>query len=185
VKGADYEACEDWRFPHFRRISQLLAPAANGPHFLSCKVAPLYCKEPRDLIESGFMDARGKVFYGSVVNPIDIHTLDVLTNALLAVSTDGSIAWLERHVERQQIPTVLMHHCWETAQLITLSQGDWLMPGFIDTHTVCSSILMMYFKLYVFDTKHAPQFPNIGMYVLFFIFIIIIAYFRLAQRTGI
>ena len=82
------------------------------------------------------MDAKGKVFYGAVVNASCINELDLWPRALLAVSTYGTIAWLETDVYYGHIRTTLKEkgYPWKNAQWIELKDDEWLIPGFIDTH---------------------------------------------------
>ncbi|KAH8827003.1 Metallo-dependent hydrolase [Flagelloscypha sp. PMI_526] len=85
------------------------------------------------------------VIYGPVVNPVSPTSLDALPRCLLAVNEAGTIDWIEPDVIPSQIQETLAKHGYDgTPDLIELKHGQFLMPGFIDTHT------------------HAPQFPNIG-----------------------
>lgn len=75
------------------------------------------------------------VYYGSLVTPVDLRTVDILVNALIAVSSDGKIAWLERDVQSSVVQDVLLQHSWQDVEVIQLLSGEWIMPGFVDTHT--------------------------------------------------
>ncbi|KAL2864119.1 putative guanine deaminase [Aspergillus lucknowensis] len=79
------------------------------------------------------------VFQGAVIHSTGPEALEVLENATLVV-TDGHIsAFYKSHAEipADAIPT--------TAQVHHLPQGDFLIPGFVDTH------------------NHAPQWPMRGL----------------------
>lgn len=67
----------------------------------------------------------------------------------MAVSADGIIVWVEGNVPHDDISAVALKHGWDTSgsskiQLVETHEGEWIMPGFIDTHT------------------HAPQYLNLG-----------------------
>ncbi|KZS91146.1 guanine deaminase [Sistotremastrum niveocremeum HHB9708] len=91
------------------------------------------------------MTTSARVYYGAIINPVDLRHFDALPRALIGVTSDGEIAWLEKDVEDHQVQDLLAKHSWSDVELFALDKWDWLMPGFIDTHT------------------HACQFPNIGI----------------------
>ncbi|KAF9518675.1 hypothetical protein BS47DRAFT_1370984 [Hydnum rufescens UP504] len=64
--------------------------------------------------------------------------------ALLAVSDDGLIAWVEKDVPLGSIHEFASKHDWIPDKLVVAGEGEWIMPGFVDTHT------------------HASQFPMLG-----------------------
>src|ERR1700742_2849355 len=76
-----------------------------------------------------------KAYYGAMVNPIDPAKLDFLPNALVAVTDDGLIAWFERDVHSSLVQDVMAQHTWIDAPVIQINSDEWLMPGFVDTHT--------------------------------------------------
>jgi guanine deaminase len=87
------------------------------------------------------------VYYGALVNPraLDsfdalpraLDSFDALPRALLAVDNDGEVAWLEEDVAPSALKeTLAAHGVADTTQLVELRLGEFLMPGFIDTHTV-------------------------------------------------
>nr|CAG8441123.1 15650_t:CDS:2 [Entrophospora candida] len=65
------------------------------------------------------------VFYGTLIHSLSLSNLEIIQDALLGVDTLGKIAFVEKNV-------------------IRLTKKQFLMPGFVDTHT------------------HAPQYPNAG-----------------------
>ncbi|KAH9857128.1 guanine deaminase [Lenzites betulinus] len=87
------------------------------------------------------------VFYGALITPVSLREYRALPHALLAVSHDtGDIAWIEDEVHPSGLQDVLARHGLgaDDVDLIELKLGEFLLPGFIDTHI------------------HAPQVPNIG-----------------------
>ncbi|KZP12556.1 Metallo-dependent hydrolase [Athelia psychrophila] len=85
------------------------------------------------------------VYHGPVINPRSLTAYDALPNCLLAVSPAGDIAWLVDDVQGPMVQEVLRQKGCVHAEVITLKVGEFLIPGFVDTHT------------------HAPQLPNLGI----------------------
>lgn len=113
-----------------------------------------------------------QVFIGSIVTPVNPRELKTIKNGALGVDNDGIIAFVEDldtsekihegdgtstpvahdwqglSVARQRaLRTCLRAHGWPLAgfNITVLRYGEFLCPGFIDTHT------------------HACQVPNIGV----------------------
>ncbi|KAH9952108.1 Metallo-dependent hydrolase [Amylocystis lapponica] len=86
------------------------------------------------------------IFYGALISPTSLSTYDALPHALLSVSHDtGEIEWLDEDVPASTVQDALARHgLVSEVDLVELKPGEFIMPGFIDTHT------------------HAPQVPNIG-----------------------
>ncbi|RPD66407.1 Metallo-dependent hydrolase [Lentinus tigrinus ALCF2SS1-7] len=87
------------------------------------------------------------IFYGALVTPVSLTAYRALPRALLAVSREtGNIEWVEDDVPTGEVQDVLARHGFvsEAVDIVELKLGEFLMPGFIDTHI------------------HAPQIPNIG-----------------------
>lgn len=81
------------------------------------------------------------VFYGALITPVSLREYRTLSHALLAVARDtGDIAWVEDDVHTSALQNTLARHglTTEDVDLIELKLGDFLMPGFIDTHIVRS-----------------------------------------------
>ena len=84
------------------------------------------------------------IFYGALVTPISLTSYKALPHALLAVSkSTGLIEWLEEDVASGELQDTLAKHGIFIAgeyqadfELIELQFGEFLLPGFIDTHTV-------------------------------------------------
>ena len=78
-------------------------------------------------------------FYGALISPTSLTTYDALPRALLAVDrASGDIAWVERDVAPHALQEVLARRgvVDEAPDLVELKKGEFLMPGFIDTHIV-------------------------------------------------
>ncbi|KAH8106805.1 Metallo-dependent hydrolase [Cristinia sonorae] len=89
------------------------------------------------------------LYYGSLVTPVagSLESYKALPKAALCVSNDtGIIQWIEEDVHASGLQDVMLKHgiLAEDASIVELKPGEFLLPGFIDTHT------------------HAPQVPNIG-----------------------
>lgn len=88
------------------------------------------------------------IFYGPVINPVSPDTTHYLPHALLAVNGDsGKIIWREDSVQPHEIQSRLALHAASIhdVEFIELKKGEFIMPGFVDTHI------------------HAPQVPNLGL----------------------
>ena len=76
------------------------------------------------------------VFYGPIVNPKSTETFLVLPNSLLAVAASGEIDWIEENVHQSSVQDILARHGSLNTPLVRLKYGEFILPGFIDTHTV-------------------------------------------------
>ena len=76
------------------------------------------------------------VFYGSIVNPKSTSAFLLLPNTLLAVAASGNIDWIEENVHPSSVQDVLARHDSLNTPLISLKYGEFILPGFVDTHTV-------------------------------------------------
>ncbi|KAI9509346.1 guanine deaminase [Russula earlei] len=86
----------------------------------------------------------GTIFYGPIVNPKSLSSFQTLPRCLVAVGPSGEIDWIEEDVPKRALQDILAQHRSLDVPLLTLKHGEFLLPGFVDTHT------------------HAPQVPNIG-----------------------
>ncbi|KZT57579.1 Metallo-dependent hydrolase [Calocera cornea HHB12733] len=88
------------------------------------------------------------VIYGSIITPLSKRDTLFSDYSLLRVSPLGTIDWVEHEVPPHKLEEALAKH-GETVESIAsqfreLKRGEWIIPGFVDTHT------------------HAPQFQNNG-----------------------
>ncbi|KAF7338165.1 Guanine deaminase [Mycena venus] len=84
------------------------------------------------------------VYYGAVINPVSLTSLKALPRCLLAVASTGNIDWIVEDVEDSMVQETMAAHGYIDVDVVCLREGEFLMPGFFDTHT------------------HAPQVPNMG-----------------------
>ncbi|CAE6406726.1 unnamed protein product [Rhizoctonia solani] len=92
--------------------------------------------------------ATHRLFHGAVITPVSVHKAEFWPSALLYVNPRGIIEWIVSDVEPSKIQSVALEKGLvldDSVDVYELRHGEWLMPGFVDTHT------------------HAPQFPNIGI----------------------
>lgn len=76
------------------------------------------------------------LFYGAVINPQTLTSYDVLPRCLLAVGNTGNIDWMVEDVAPHDLQQVLAQHGCNDEYLVELKDGEFLLPGFVDTHTV-------------------------------------------------
>ena len=83
------------------------------------------------------------VFYGALITPTSLTAYRALPRALLSVSREtGNIEWIEDDVPAGALQEVLARHgvLSEAVDIVELKHGEFLMPGFIDTHIVSANI---------------------------------------------
>ena len=76
------------------------------------------------------------LFYGPLVNPETLTSLSAHPRALLAVNAQGVIDWVEDDVDPSMLQDILAGKGLFDVDVIELKHGEFLMPGFVDTHTV-------------------------------------------------
>ena len=81
------------------------------------------------------------IFYGPLVNPRSISSYQALPNCLLAVGPSGDIEWIEEDVHRSALQAALTRHGSLNVPLVILQYGEFILPGFVDTHTVRTLLL--------------------------------------------
>ena len=81
------------------------------------------------------MSYRKTLFYGSVINPEDLTHYKALPRCLLAVNASGDVDWIIDDVE----PAAIDACCNEHVDLVKLKDDEFIIPGFVDTHTVSAS----------------------------------------------
>src|SRR3954451_9579526 len=86
-----------------------------------------------------------KVFYGSFIRSLSLTNLEILQNTLLGVDFFGRIAFIEKNIlDGKTLNDIISQWDFPEKEVVRLSKRQFLMPGFVDTHT------------------HAPQYPNAG-----------------------
>jgi guanine deaminase len=76
------------------------------------------------------------IFYGPVVNPVSLTSYSTLPHCLLSIDPSGKIEWMMDNVAKQQIQETLASKKLIDVDIVYLKDGEFLIPGFIDTHTV-------------------------------------------------
>lgn len=106
-----------------------------------------------------------RAYYGAVVNPESLDSYNLWPRALIAVDSEGNIAWIKADVKHKEVKELLRKH--DGVQLMKLDTSEFLMPGFVDTHTV-STVCNILLKMLANVFQHAPQVPNLGRLVALF-----------------
>jgi hypothetical protein len=88
------------------------------------------------LVIHAVMSGRISIFYGAVVNPQTLTSYDAHPRCLLAVGPSGNIEWMEGDVASHDLESTLAKYGCNNEELIELKEGEFLLPGFVDTHTV-------------------------------------------------
>ncbi|KAG6873806.1 hypothetical protein C0995_011031 [Termitomyces sp. Mi166 len=82
------------------------------------------------------MSSSGSIFYGAIISPKTLNTYDAFPNCLLSVGTDGNIEWIEENVEAHALQNTLAKKGLVDVDVVELQPGEFLLPGFIDTHII-------------------------------------------------
>ncbi|KAK4942984.1 hypothetical protein LTR10_017368 [Elasticomyces elasticus] len=90
---------------------------------------------------------RPLAFYGTLVHCLSQSEVEIAESTLLLVDIHGKISGLHKDVKQDQMEQLLSEQGWstETVPLTVLQRGQFLVPGFIDTH------------------NHAPQWTQRGI----------------------
>jgi guanine deaminase len=77
-------------------------------------------------------------YYGPVINPLSLTDYLSLPQCLILVSSEGNIEEIYEDVQSSQVQELLVKHDYTGpgVSFTQLKDGKFLMPGFIDTHTV-------------------------------------------------
>ncbi len=74
-------------------------------------------------------------FHGTLIHAISAQDTEVVTHGLLVVGKDGKIALLEKDVEEGKVDSILAEQKLSAVSVKKLKRGEFLIPGFIDTHS--------------------------------------------------
>ncbi|GAA6031719.1 hypothetical protein JCM8097_001951 [Rhodosporidiobolus ruineniae] len=87
-----------------------------------------------------------RVFHGTLVHSRSLTDIEYLQDALLGVDEAGGIAFVEKAVPVDEVDERLSRLGWgdTDVEMVRLRKGEFLIPGFVDTHT------------------HAPQYLNLA-----------------------
>jgi len=83
------------------------------------------------------------ILYGAVITPVDSRTWKALPMCLMEIGSTGNIGWMLDCVKENQLEETLSQKGLATSQVVYLKDGEFIIPGFIDTHTVCACILFV------------------------------------------
>lgn len=83
------------------------------------------------------------IYHGAVINPKTVASYDALPRCLLAVSPSGEIAWMVEDVVDSMVQEIMSQKGCLQAEVISLKHGEFIIPGFIDTHTVRFLIMLI------------------------------------------
>ncbi|EGR46416.1 guanine deaminase-like protein [Trichoderma reesei QM6a] len=86
-----------------------------------------------------------KAVHGTLIHSLSPTSLQVLPNSLITISSTGTILSLQPNISPSDIPAILAQQNIQNIPLLTLSHGQFLIPGFVDTH------------------NHAPQWMQRGL----------------------
>lgn len=92
--------------------------------------------------QSTEMVSSGTVYYGAVINPQERNprkpiSYNAWPRCLLEISEDGKIVRIIPHVPELKLKDTLASEGLGNSGVVVLPPGEFIMPGFIDTHTVC------------------------------------------------
>lgn len=87
------------------------------------------------------------IYHGAVINPRSLTEYDAFPNCLLAVSPAGDIAWMVEDVQGSMVQEVMSQKGCIDADVINLKFGEFIIPGFVDTHTVSEIVFFPYLSL--------------------------------------
>jgi len=82
------------------------------------------------------MSGSATIFYGGVINPISLDSYSVSPHCLLSVDSLGNIEWILDDVKPDDLQATLAAKGRVDAEVLALKNGEFIIPGFIDTHTV-------------------------------------------------
>lgn len=77
-----------------------------------------------------------KIFYGAVINPTSLTSYSSSPYSLIAIGPEGNIDWIINDVEPHGLQETLASKGCIDVEVVALKDGEFLVPGFIDTHTV-------------------------------------------------
>ena len=76
------------------------------------------------------------IYYGPVINPESLTCYKTLPDCLLSVGPSGNIDWIVDDVPEHLLQDTLAQRGCIDVDVIALQTGEFVIPGFIDTHTV-------------------------------------------------
>ena len=94
------------------------------------------------------------LYHGTLIHSLSLTQLETVPSALLCVDDEGVIEWIERDVDMSRWRKVAEGYGLRVGEkeedqvtVVRLGQGEFLCPGFVDTHTVGHSVAFLSFSL--------------------------------------
>lgn len=93
------------------------------------------------------------IYYGPVINPQSLTDYLALPRCLILISSDGDIDRVYEDVQSSQLQDIIAQSGYADlgASFIQLKEGQFLMPGLIDTHTVRPRVISVLTTLIIFS----------------------------------
>ena len=91
------------------------------------------------------MRASTTLYHGPIVHSLSLDELEYAVDALVCVSSDGIILWIEKNVDSSELQQRAASHGLildgsnYAVEIVQLQGHEFLCPGLIDTHTVCEA----------------------------------------------
>jgi guanine deaminase len=76
------------------------------------------------------------VFYGAIINPVSLTEYDIIPRCLLAVGPGGTIIFMAKDIACHLVQDTVAQQGLTGVDIVHLKDGEFIIPGFIDTHTV-------------------------------------------------
>jgi len=104
------------------------------------------------------------IFHGPIIHSTSVNKLEILEQSLLVVGLDGRIVSLQKDIPRTEVNDFLLSNGLggDHASVRYLSQGEFLIPGFVDTHNHAPQWAMRGLGqgLHILDWLDQVTFPN-------------------------
>jgi guanine deaminase len=75
------------------------------------------------------------IYYGPIITPESLTEYKALPKCLLSVGSSGNIDWIVEYVPEHLLQDTLAQKGCIDVDVIALKMGEFIIPGFIDTHT--------------------------------------------------
>lgn len=104
-------------------------------HAFTCVFLVGFAEQPQ---QQGLSDmARlSTIYYGSLINPESLTSYKALPNCLFSVGPSGNIEWIVDDVAEHALQDALAQKGCIDVDVVALKSDQFIIPGFIDTHTV-------------------------------------------------
>ena len=79
------------------------------------------------------------VYYGAIINPVSLTEYEIIPRCLLAVGLGGKIVFMLKDIACDLVQNTVAQQGLTDFHIISLKDGEFIIPGFIDTHNVKSN----------------------------------------------